>query len=301
MLFLQRFLKCKTWTALLEVQTIDILVFYFSATVKKQQRNHKLTWSVCCHEFAVIACLRLFWWWTCRATGLNWAGPVVPTAFAEAASATLSASVSGPPWRQPWPDNGGPPQAVEGWLDGGEGGTWRWRDEVEGERPCWKGGRGVTLTEPAVDKTLRQIRQRRVWSLFCFPLLLLSGGILLLSVALFLDSPSTSFFFFLLNLLNSSHTSSLLSLSKQKDSCCYQTWCSWVQLRHLFSSCFLKVFLFFPAFWLTERDRFLAISTFQSISLKSPRSFFDHLCMNSAWTPHHLQNPLFWWHHFTFT
>lgn len=49
---------------------------------------------------------------------------------------------------------------------------------MEVKQPAGReGGNGVTLTEPAVDKTLRQIRRSRVWSHFCFPLLLLSGGI----------------------------------------------------------------------------------------------------------------------------
>lgn len=59
-----------------------------------------------------------------------------------------------------------------------------------------RGGNGVTLTKPAVDKPLRQIRRSRVWSLFCFPVRLLSGGIsLLLSniPALFLHLFSTFF------------------------------------------------------------------------------------------------------------
>lgn len=54
---------------------------------------------------------------------------------------------------------------------------WRWRDEVEVKWPAGRGGGRVRLTEPAVDKTLRQIRGSRAWSLFCFPLLLLSAGI----------------------------------------------------------------------------------------------------------------------------
>lgn len=49
------------------------------------------------------------------------------------------------------------------------GGGWRWRDEVEGERPAGReGGDGVTLTEPAVDKTLRQIRQTECGASFVF-------------------------------------------------------------------------------------------------------------------------------------
>lgn len=67
----------------------------------------------------------------------------------------------------------------------------RWRQSGR------QGGNGVTLTEPVVDKTLRQIRRSRVWSLFCFPLLLLSGGISLLLLS---DVPSfhVRFFFFFL-------------------------------------------------------------------------------------------------------
>lgn len=61
----------------------------------------------------------------------------------------------------------------------------RWKER--GRRGGREGGNGVTLTEPVVDKTLRQIRESRVWSLFCFPLLLLSGGISLLLLS---DVPS---------------------------------------------------------------------------------------------------------------
>lgn len=49
--------------------------------------------------------LHMFSWWTCGATGSGWAGSAVPTACAEAASAALSASVSGrcPPHPHPRP------------------------------------------------------------------------------------------------------------------------------------------------------------------------------------------------------
>ena len=101
----------------------------------------------------------------------------------------------------------------------------RWRESGR------QGGNGVTLTEPVVDKTLRQIRRSRVWSLFCFPLLLLSGGISLLLLS---DVPSfhVHFFFFfffppeesnLLNHFSSGHPSPILS--KQKYSCCYRGMC----------------------------------------------------------------------------
>lgn len=104
----------------------------------------------------------------------RWAGSMVPTACVEAASEALSASVSGPSTSGP-PDVS--PVLITGSAAGcrGEGGAgdggMRWRRAAGRE-----GGNGVTLTEPAVDKTLRQIRQSIVWSLFCFPLLLLSGG-----------------------------------------------------------------------------------------------------------------------------
>lgn len=133
---------------------------------------------------------------------------MVPTACVEAASASLSASVSGPPAPagppdvSPGPDNGvrgkqhrGGRGRKRGGRRGGDGdGGMRWKEsDRQGGR---EGANGVTLTEPVVDKTLRQIRQSRVWSLFCFPLLLLSGGfsLLLLSDSL---SFSVHFFFFL--------------------------------------------------------------------------------------------------------
>lgn len=69
---------------------------------------------------------------------------------------------------------------------------------MEGERLARREGMGVTLTESVVDKTCRQIRRSRVWSLFCFPLLLLSGGIssrLILSDARSLSPPAFKFSF----------------------------------------------------------------------------------------------------------
>lgn len=100
---------------------------------------------------------------------------------------------------------------------------------MEGERPCWEGGRGVTLTEPAVDKTLRQIRQRRVWSLFCFPLFLLSGGIFLPGAALIFGLLSTSSFFFLSSFYETSlpqHHSSLSLYPNRKITVVIRLGCS---------------------------------------------------------------------------
>lgn len=127
-----------------------------------------------------------------------------------------------------------------------------------GRAASGEGGNGVTLTEPAVDKTLRQIRQSRVWSLFCFPLLLLSGGI---SLLLLWHSPFflSTFLSEVTNLLNLSPPPALLSLSKQKYPCCYRGMCAMTVsgLRNLFSSGFLIVFLFsLTGFWHGEEPAF---------------------------------------------
>lgn len=106
-------------------------------------------------------------------------------------------STSGPPDVSPVLITGSTASSRKGVGGSRRKGSWRWRDEVEGEQPGWEGGNGVTLTEPVVDKTLRQIRQNRVWSLFCFPLLLLSGGISLLllsDIRLFFCPLSIPFF-----------------------------------------------------------------------------------------------------------
>lgn len=134
---------------------------------------------------------------------------------------------------------------------------------MEGERLTGREGMGVTLTESVVDKTLRQIRQSRVWSLFCFPPLLLSGGIslLILSDALALSHSAFTFFFFPpVDLLNSSPTSSLaaLALSKQKH-LCYQP---------LKRAVFSPLMLFFFSIFHTKKDQgcLLPVSLFLHIS-----------------------------------
>lgn len=129
----------------------------------------------------------------------------------------------------------------------GDGGM-RWRES--GRQGGREGGNGVTLTEPVVDKTLRQIRRSRVWSLFCFPLLLLSGGISLLLLS---DIPSLflstfNFFFFsrrnhFVKLFSSAPRPHLLV--QTKIFLLLSGMCSKAVpgLRHLFSSRFLIVFL----------------------------------------------------------
>lgn len=126
------------------------------------------------------------------------------------------------------PNASGPPDVspvlITGSTAGSRGGGLQmegWGGRRAAGREGGEGGNGVTLTEPAVDKTLRQIRQSRVWSLFCFPLLLLSGGISLLLLS---DIPALVlwlFSTFRLSLTFLHHP--LLSLSKQKYSCCYRT------------------------------------------------------------------------------
>lgn len=201
------------------------------------------------HELITFQCMCVFSWWTCGATGSRWAGSLVPTACVEAASAALSASVSGPP------APAGPPDVSLGqitrirrkqWRAVGRGtgdGGMRWKES--GRQAGRQGGNGVTLTEPAVDKTHRQIRQSRVWSLFCFPLLLLSGGI----SSLFSNNPPLSLLFLAEPYLwNLSSTLPLLTLSKQTYSNCYQTqalspsldWATFSPLASSLCFCFLS-------------------------------------------------------------
>lgn len=163
------------------------------------------------------------------------------------------------PWRQPWPDNG---VRSRQWRGGrgrkgaGDGGRWGGRRETGRE-----GGNGVTLTEPAVDKTLGQIRRSRVWSLFCFPLLLLSDGISLLLLS---DIPSFSDHFQILlsdvtNLLNF-FSSTTPPLSGHAEICLLLSGMCAVTvpgLRNLFSSGFLIVFVSsLTVFWEREEPAF---------------------------------------------
>lgn len=123
-----------------------------------------------------------------------------------------------------------------------------------------EGGNGVTLTEPVVDKTLRQIRQSRVWSLFCFPPLLLSGEICPL---LFSATEPEKLFLYFLTLLKCSPPSSLFSVQTEiflllSRRCAVTPAGS----RHLFSSFFL---LMFSSLGFTEKQLLAKPSTTLSL------------------------------------